>query len=351
MTQSRSRGLMVGKFWPPHRGHQRALDRLGEESEQVMIVVCGASTQVPDVFDRAMWLQSLYPAAEVVAVDDLCAWHHPETCPAACSERWHHRLEELGLLPVDVVMAGESYGRRFAELLGARLVDPDRTLDGITATAIRANLSAGWNDLDPCVRAGLHRRVVVLGAESTGTSTLAEDLSRELGLPRTGEAGRTLSWRLMAEAGNMAEVTWTAAHFWDVVARQIGLEQQAIQAGIETPPGELGPWLVCDTDTLATIAWWERYLGTKADGVADLASTRPADLYILTSPEGVAFDDTDPLRDGEAIRVAMHERFRELLDQSGKPYITVMGDRRTRLDAAASSLHEFEASHPRWVHS
>lgn len=346
-----SRGVIVGKFWPPHLGHQRAFDLLGSLCDAQTIVVCGAQGQIPPVFDRAMWIQAINPRAEVVAVDDLCAWHHPAPCPEQCSEAWAKRLDQLGLLPFDVVVAGEEYGIGFGRALGAEVVDPDRSLDGISSTAIRSDLGERWTDLHPSVRSGLHRRIVVLGAESTGTSTLAEDLSIALGFPRTAEAGRSLSWKLMADAGSMSKVKWSTSHFWQVIEKQMVLEHQAIQSAINRPPGPLGPWLVCDTDTLATVAWWERYLGVESTPVAEFASSRLADLYLVTSPEGVAFDDTDPLRDGREVRLSMHDRMVELVQSSGRPFEVIGGAPDVRVARGVAAIEEFERTHPRWVHS
>jgi len=344
-------GLVVGKFWPPHEGHRRLLDAVSAQCERLFIVVCAAPGQQPGGRERMWWLQALYPAAEVVLTDDLCAWHHPLVCPAQCTPVWAHRIDELGIGPVEVVGAAEVYGEAFAAALGARLVHVDRTEGGeLSGTAVRDDLSRHWGSLSGVVRAGLYRRVVVLGAESTGTSTLTVDVARRLGLPFTAEAGRTMSWALYAQAGAMTAVEWNESHFWTLIERQMRFELEAIWGRIDLPPGPLGPWLVCDTDTLATVAWWERYLAQPSTAVHALARGRLADLYVLTSPDGVAMDDSDPLRDGAAIRLAMHERLRELVAASGRPFIEVRGAAADRVAQVVHTLEQFERDNPRWVH-
>ncbi len=346
------RGLVVGKFWPPHVGHERVLDAVAAQCDRLFIVVCAAHGQVPSGRERAWWLQSLYPAAEVVLTDDLCAHHHPDACPPACTPLWARRLDELGIGAVEVVGAGEDYGEAFAAALGARLVHVDRREGGaVSGTAIRSDLTGSWWALSDVVRAGLYRRVVVLGAESTGTTTLTADVARRLGAPFTAEAGRTLSWALYAEAGSMTEVDWAESHFWELIHRQMRFEQEAVWRDLGVVPGALGPWLVCDTDTLATVAWWERYLASAATAVHELARTRVADVYVLTSPEGVAMDDSDPLRDGAAVRLAMHERLRELVVETGRAFIEVTGTPEQRVDQVLAALERYESDHPRWVHS
>lgn len=344
------RGLAIGKFWPPHNGHHAMVEHLARHCDRMLIVICATQTQVPTGLERSLWMQQIHPTAEVIVVDDFCSWHFPEPCPAECSQKWAARIHALGVGPVDLVVTSESYGDRFAELLGARHVsfDPGRTLHDLSGTGVRSSLAKHWFDLHPVTRAGMHRRVVVLGAESTGTSTLSHDLAEALDLPQTPELGRTVSWALYAVAGSMDEVQWGTSEFWSIVNAQIRTEVLALQTAVDRAPGALGPWLVCDTDTLATVAWWERYLGTPAGPLLELAGSRLADLYIVTSPDGVAFDDSDPTRDGREVRLGMHERFLELVRESGRPYLIATGDRADRVEVSRTALAQYEVNNPRF---
>ena len=190
---------------------------------------------------------------------------------------------------------------------------------------------------------------MVLGAESTGTTTLVNDLSAALGVPCTPELGRTVSWELYARAGDMASVAWTEQHFWTIVNAQVRTELLALHSAVGSIPGPLGPWLVCDTDTLATVAWWERYLPTTSAPLLGFASARLADLYVVTSPDGVDFDDSDPTRDGRHIRRSMHERLSELVRQSGRPHLTVVGGREARVAQVEAALLGHESRFGRFA--
>ena len=352
MSEERAaRGMAVGKFWPPHHGHHAMINHLVEQCERTLVLVCATPEQVPSGLDRALWLQQVHPGAEVVVCDDFCDWHFPHGCREECSGEWADRVHELGLGPVDVVVSSESYGERFAGLLGARHVDfdPERSAHPVSGTAVRASLADSWGSLHPVTRAGMFRRVVMLGAESTGTTTLVNDLSSALGLPCTPELGRTVSWELYARAGDMAAVTWTERHFWTIVNAQVRTELLALHAAEAAAPGPLGPWLVCDTDTLATVAWWERYLKSPSAPLLEFASARLADLYVITSPDGVEFDDSDPTRDGRHVRRSMHERLVELVRASGRPWLTVEGGRSARVAQVEAALLGHESRYPRFA--
>ena len=74
------------------------------------------------------------------------------------------------------------YGAELARHFGARNVclDRARALHPVSGTQLRADLPAHWMQLPAPVRAGLAMRVTVVGAESTGTTTLARDLCAAL---------------------------------------------------------------------------------------------------------------------------------------------------------------------------
>ena len=327
------------------------IEHLASQCERPVVLVCATPAQTPSGLDRALWLQQVHPGAEVVVCDDFCDWHFPDGCREECSSEWADRVGELGLGPVDVVVSSESYGARFAGLLGARHIDfdADRNAHPVSGTAVRASLEDSWSALHPVTRAGLFRRLVVLGAESTGTTTLVNDLSAALGVPCTPELGRTVSWELYARAGDMASVAWTEQHFWTIVNAQVRTELLALHSAVGSIPGPLGPWLVCDTDTLATVAWWERYLPTTSAPLLGFASARLADLYVVTSPDGVDFDDSDPTRDGRHIRRSMHERLSELVRQSGRPHLTVVGGREARVAQVEAALLGHESRFGRFA--
>src|SRR5690606_31059858 len=166
----------------------------------------------------------------------------------------------------------------------------------------------------------LARRVVVVGAESTGTTTLARALAAHYA--RRGgvwaatrwvpEYGRTFTEEKLAaarrETGDpslwLDGLEWESADFTRIAEHHAALEDAAARSG--------SPLLVCDTDALATAVWHERYLGAPAPEVEAVHERVPHHLWILTSPEGVPFEQ-DGWRDGESIRLWMSGRFQEEL--------------------------------------
>jgi NadR type nicotinamide-nucleotide adenylyltransferase len=279
---------------------------------------------------RADWIRSECPQAHVVTtVDDAQVDH-------ACDAAWETHVDVMrGLLdaPVDAVFTSDGYGAELARRFNAAWVqvDPGRTLVAVSGSAVRADPAAYWWALPRAVRASLTLRVVVIGAESTGTTTLAEDLAVSIGTSWVPEFGR--EWCMIRHGGLAAP--WHTAEF-DLIARE---QAHAEDAAAEMVPR---PLLVCDTDVLATTVWHERYIGYQSPTVHALAEARVPDLYLLTGDE-IAFVQ-DGMRDGEQLRHHMHHRFREVLAAQPAPWIEVNGTRAERLAAARRHVDGLLAS-------
>ena len=249
----------------------------------------------------------------------------------------------MGRGPWEAVYGSEAYVVDFADEIGAApvMVDLERVVHRVSGTAVRADVAGHWSALHPVVRAGLTRRVVVLGAESTGTTTLAMSLAELLGVPWVAEYGRELSARKAAEAGSIWDVAWRSADFMHVADQQERLEEATIRSWVAdargSTPGRFGPLVVCDTDVLATAVWHRRYCERPAPGLLDRARRRPPLLYVLTTPREVPFVQ-DGLRDGEHVRKEMTEWFREVLDCQPVPWIEVSGTPDERVAAVIEML-------------
>ena len=319
-------GLVLGKFYPLHVGHQHLVRTALQRCRRVTVQVLGSSVESIPLEVRADWLREEHPTAHVVAaIDDAPVDYDSDDAWA------EHMVVIEGLLdaPVDAVFTSDEYGSELADRLGASWVqvDPGRVLHPVSGTAVRADPAALWWALAPAVRAWLTPRVVVLGAESTGSTTLAEALADRLGTAWVPEYGRLHSE--VREGG--LDAPWRSDEFDLIVDRQIGWEDAARRL---VPR----PLLVCDTDVLATAVWHERYVGPAPAALWARAAAHPPVLYVLTGDE-IPFVD-DGLRDGEHLRHDMHRRFREVLDGQPVPWTEVRGSVAERVEAVLPAVEE-----------
>ncbi|GAA1599017.1 AAA family ATPase [Streptomyces globosus] len=342
-------GLVLGKFYPPHAGHHHLVDTAAAQCDRLTVLVCAASVESVPLADRVAWMRDAHPqpgVRVVGAVDDIPVDLHDPAVWDAHMAVFRKAVPE----PVDAVFTSEEYGTELARRFGARevLVDPARSRFPVSGTAVRADPVGCWPHLGPAVRAALARRVVVLGAESTGTTTLSRELAAHYRArggvwAATGwvaEYGRRYSEEKLAAARAAdPEATWEDIEFasgeFPVIARrQDGDEERAARAG--------SPVLFCDTDSFATGIWHERYTGARSAEVERIGAARKRDLYLLTDHTDVPFED-DGLRDGPHLRPWMTDRFREELERTGRRHLLVTGDRATRLRTAVRAVDELLA--------
>lgn len=304
-------GVVIGKFYPPHRGHQLLISEAISKCEQVVVIVCAKPTDSIPGERRGPWLQEIHPQARVMVIDDRFDENDSRVW-AENTIRW------LGRAP-DAVFTSEEYGDRYAALMGSKhiSVDPKRTRVPISGTAIRNDPYANWEFLEPPVRSWFAKRVCVLGAESTGTTTLAKALAEHFQTQWVPEYGREYSELKLARN----DPAWRTEEFTAIAETQTRREEEAARRANRV--------LICDTNAVATILWHRRYLGVECRAVENIARGARCDLYLLTGAE-IPFVQ-DGLRDGEHIRHEMHRWFEEALAAQPIPWKTLRGSHEGRL--------------------
>jgi HTH-type transcriptional repressor of NAD biosynthesis genes len=310
--------VVIGKFYPPHRGHKLLIDRATDESQQVTVIVCERPTDSIPGQLRAAWLREIHPRATVLLIDDR--YDENDTAVwAANTIRW------LGG-PPDVVFTSEDYGEPYARLMSARhvLVDRARVTVPCSGSMIRRDPFAHWEFLEPAVRAWFALRVCVVGAESTGTTTLAAALAEHFKTVWVPEFGREYSAQKFARG----ETQWRSDEFVQIAREQSQLEDAAARSANRV--------LICDTNAFATTLWHRRYMGSNSAEVAAIAANGRCDLYLLTGDE-IPFVQ-DGLRDGEHIRHTMHEWFEQALAAQPTPWRLVRGSHEKRMAAAIEEI-------------
>jgi NadR type nicotinamide-nucleotide adenylyltransferase len=377
--------LVLGKFYPPHSGHHYLIRTAAKASERTTVAVLGATIESIPLADRVYWLAAEHWADPGVAVlgdvddhpndlDDDAVWEKHVGIARAVLARRAIRDGDPSAAAVDAVFSSEPYGDELAARLGAEhvLVDPTRSTHPVSGTAVRVDPIGQWPNLALPTRAGLTARVIVVGAESTGTTTLSEDLAAHY-RARRGSFADT-RWvpergRLHTEDKVIAEfalakasgrpppeldgLVWTIGDFVDVARRQAMLEDDAAARG--------GPILVCDNDSWAATVWCERYLGRGHDEVDQVGADRRPALYLLTDHVGVPFVQ-DGWRDGEhskafglrgeeyaGRREWMTARFVRGLRERGVPWVLLSGSREHRLRRAIRACDEILERHFRYT--
>jgi NadR type nicotinamide-nucleotide adenylyltransferase len=163
----------------------------------------------------------------------------------------------------------------------------------------------------------------VVGAESSGTTTLARALAEHYECEWVAEYGREYSARTFDGPQGKR---WETAEFIHIAMEQARREEEAAAAS--------SGLVICDTNAFATGIWHERYLGTPSAEVDSIGRRSHADLYLLTDVD-IPFVQ-DGLRDGEHVRAWMHSRFLQALPKTWSPFAVIRGSTEDRLRSAVA---------------
>ena len=316
--------LVLGKFLPPHAGHVYLMERARELADDVVVLLLAHSAEPIPVEVRHRWLEELFPWAEVRSG---VADHPIDYADPAVYDLWAATIKEVtGRPSFDLLLTSEpAYGDMTAERIDARhvLVDPDRSAVPISATAIRRGPYANWAYLSPAVRAWYAKRVCLLGAESTGTTTMTAALAERFATVWVPEYGREYSVPKDARGD-----AWTTDEFVMIARRQQALEDELAR--------DANRILFCDTDALTTAMFHEQYMGSRAPEVEAIARSRTYDLTFLTADDFPWVDDGT--RASPVARARMQRRFEEELRARLEPVVELRGSHEARLVAAISAI-------------
>ena len=168
-------------------------------------------------------------------------------------------------------------------------------------------------------------KIVLFGPESTGKTTLSEQLARHYNTVWVPEFARDY----LQEKWNNERKTCENADLIPIAIGQMQLENKLVKKADKI--------LVCDTDLLETKVYSEEYYGGFVDPELDRAALHNQyDLYLLT------YIDTpweaDDLRDRPEQRQEMFDAFENTLKKFNRPYLLLKGDMKTRFSAAVNAI-------------
>lgn len=325
---------------PIHRGHQLLIETALAEVDDLTIVVYQSDvegTENMPIEKRIKWIAELYPQVEniVPVIDDLPG-HHTEHDGPGSSQHYAEQLAFLG--PFNYVFSSEEYGEPFAaaitEVQGSVChpvsVDNARELVPISGTQIRNNLYDNRAYLDPVVYRSLIQKVVFVGTESTGKSTIAERMASYYRTRWVHEYGREL-WIDQNLKGTFHDMLKIANTQYE--------REQAAQLHSRK-------FLFCDTNPWTTMVWSEMYSGTADARLIQLAeATKGEYIWFFCENDFEWVDDgVRELRGPQAQELA--DRISDTLYEMEIPFYTLYGPLESRVQQVLQILTPYDDENP-----
>ncbi len=340
MSKMFRNGLVVGKFSPLHLGHERLIRQAQMQCEQLFLL-CYSLPELPgcEAQRRASWLQARFA--------DIPSW----VITPALVEQWRSEGRVLPDLPhndasehqqrqfvaevctqvlgatVDAVFTSESYGDGFAAHLAHCFghpvqhlcIDLPRLTIPISGTRLRADPHGLKDFLAPEVYADFVERIVLLGGESTGKSSLAEALAQALGTCHVAEFGRE-HW--LARGGQL-----NYDDLLHIGRTQVARENDAARHAQR--------YLVCDTSPLTTLFYSQAMFGRFEAELSALAERPYRHIFLCADDCPFVQDGT---RQDETFRHRQQAWYHTELQRRGWGYKVLNGSIEERLEQVMTLL-------------
>lgn len=333
-------GMYGGSFDPLHTGHIHDIIRAAAVCEElyVMISWCmGRESTSKEL--RYRWILNStkhLSNVKIIMIEDK-AVSKEEYNTDYYWEKGAQDIKDIIGKPIDAVFCGSDYygTNRFESLYcpESEVVYFDRAEVPISSTDIRSWASKHWDYVPAVCKEYYTRKVLVVGGESTGKSTLVHNLALAYNTNFVDEIGRETCDYAGGEEFMQPE---------DLIENLIRQKDEVRRAAKNS-----NRILFVDTDALTTGFYCKLLLEDEPEkeNMLQLAEsihrTNDWDLVLFLEPEGVDFiQDGTRNEEIKAEREKYSEMLKQMFTRNGVKYFTISGDYLRRFDLAKELIEE-----------
>ncbi|MBF4473477.1 AAA family ATPase [Flavobacterium sp. HJJ] len=317
-------GLTLGKFAPFHKGHQLMIETaIKEVNELIVLIYDDPIINIP-LSIRAGWIREIYPQIEVI--EGVNSPNDSGYTPEIMKIQEDYVSEVLGNRSITHFYSSEPYGVHMSAALNAvnRQVDISRNSIPISATKIREDAFKNKKFIHPVVYKDLITKVVLLGAPSTGKTTLAEKLAVHFDTQWMPEYGREY-WE-----NHQVNKRLTLEDLLKIAEIHIEKEDALIL--------ESNRFLFSDTNAITTYLFSLDYHGKALEALENLAKTAENrhDIIFVCDTD-IPYDDTWD-RSGDVKRKEFQQTIIEDLNARNLKYYLLKGTVDERIEQVSKVL-------------
>lgn len=322
-------GMYGGTFSPLHLGHVRCIIEAANQCEDLIIVISqGINRKEVDIRVRYRWIYQLTKHIGNVRIFILS--DDAKTKQEYTEDYWlkdAQKVKDFAGKKIEVVFCGSDYN---VESFWAKCYPEAKTVfiqrNGISSTKIRENVMEYWDWIPNIVRPYYTKKVLLIGGESTGKSTLTRNLANYYNTNYLEEVGRDISERSGTDLLMLPE------DFTDILLQHKTKEKEAILYSNKV--------LFEDTDCLIT-KFYIQFLDGKDKKINELladaiAETNVYDLVLFLEPDVKFVQDGDRSPVIASDRKTYSNKIMELYLQKNIEFHIISGDYQERFEKAVN---------------
>ncbi|HBM45971.1 TPA: cytidyltransferase [Patescibacteria group bacterium] len=292
----------------------------------VMIYDCPQVIDIP-LKTRAEWIRKIYPQVHVLEVPS----GPPDSKEDPEIMRQHEEfIREHLPEPITHLFSSEWYGDYISKALGAEniCVDQNRNIIPISGTKVRSNPHEYRDYLHPIVYRDFIKKIVFLGAESTGKTTIAEEVAKEHKTEWMPEYGREY-WEKNNTEGKLSK-----EQLVELANIHLEKEEELLQ--------KANKYLFVDSNAITTEMFSRFYHGDAHPELSRLAKESESryDLVFVCDTDIPYVEDGT--RSGAKHREIFQRQIIEDLNKRGVSFILLSGTIKDRINKINETLKKFK---------
>lgn len=317
-------GVVIGKFMPPHKGHEYMIRFAKQYAKQLFVIVDCLEGQTIDSELRATWLREEIAGITVIALKE----NMPQD-PSETPQFWSiwrsaiiNSIVEAGGSAPDVLIAAMDYGWELSQKINCEFVQIDIARESfpVSATMLRNDIYEKWDFLIDSARPHFLKKVCFFGPESTGKSTTAVNIAAHYNTIYVPEYAKAV---IKSQHGSFFE-----HNVEDVMVAQQNSENALAKFA--------NRFLVCDTDPLTTLMWCHELFGIEPEHLVNKVANLHYDMTFVFDVDVPFVDDVHrhvlPDAQNMIIRKKFMEKSIAYLQRFNRPYMIVSGTYQNRFE-------------------
>ncbi len=324
------KAFVFGKFLPFHKGHEAMISFALAKCDFLTVLVCCSDKENISSSTRKKWIDKAFEKEKNIEIRTFnyleSELPNTSTSSESVSKVWADVFKKQ-LPDYSLLITSEEYGNFVAAFMNIQHIafDIPKKLYPVSATAVRNDVFNNWQYLPDSVKPDLLLKVVILGTECTGKTTLTEKLAKYFNCSFVSEAGRDI-------IANSNSFTYDDLYL--VATEHAKRIDKSILAD--------SPLVIIDTDIHTTKSYSLFTFEKELEISTDIYNSNRANIYLYLN------NDVEYIQDGTRLR----EAERNLLDLSHRQVLTdhnidiieIKGDWDERFEKAIEQINKLIAT-------